>query len=87
MTTKPKRYEYRITYDRKSKLWVCKAEGAIIQQEESRTWIIHEVSSWLADWYDMFGQHSELIIHRKDGTIGKGSSSRRTYGGDPRTKG
>jgi hypothetical protein len=87
MTTKPKRYKYHITYDAKSKLWVCKVKGAMIQQDESREVIISEVSSWLADWYKIFNQHSKLIIHRKNGTIGRGSSSRRTYGADPKSRG
>lgn len=86
MTTKPKRYEYHITYDRKAKMWVCKVGGAAVNSADWKEWLVSHVSGYLA-MFVKFGQHSELIIHRKDGTIGKGSSSRRTYGADPKSRG
>lgn len=87
MTTKPKRYEYHITYDRKSKMWVCKVGGAIVFWGSDRDFLIADIAWQLETWAAKFGQHSELIIHNKDGTIGKGSSSRRTYGADPKSRG
>lgn len=88
MSAKPKRYEYHVTYDAASDLWVCKVGDALFHYERYRDALIRNVAWRLAFFTSMLGQHSELIIHRKDGTIGKGSSSRRTYGGDdPKSKG
>ena len=88
--SKPKRYEYHVTYDAAANLWVCKVGGARFAASylcETRHSFIESVAD-LLEIFKQHGQHSELIIHRKDGTIGKGSSSRRTYGGDdPKSKG
>lgn len=87
MSKKQKRYEYHITYDAKAKMWVCKVGGAIFRAENDRDSLGCVVAWDLDYWSTAFGQRSELIIHRKDGTIGKGSSSRRTYGADPKSRG
>lgn len=87
MTTKPKRYEYHITYDRKAKMWVCKVGGGVFRYCYERTNIVSLCAFVLTEYLKYFGQHSELIIHKKDGTIGRGSSSRRTYGDDPKSRG
>lgn len=87
-TPKPKRYEYHVTYDKARRLWVCKVGGAAIEYSLNRYPLVSKTAYWLGRFNDELGQHSELIIHRKDGTIGKGPSSRRTYGVDPKgTKG
>lgn len=87
MTKKQKRYEYHITYDAKAKMWVCKVGGAISRAENDRDYVVCMVAWDLEYWSTAFGQRSELIIHNKNGTIGKGSSSRRTYGADPKSRG
>ena len=88
MKRTPKRYEYHVTYDAAANLWVCKVGGALFDRCPQRDHLINRVDMPLSVWAQVGSQHSELIIHRKDGTIGKGSSSRRTYGGDPKgTKG
>ena len=80
-TPKPKRYEYHVTYDPTAKLWVCKVGGAVVAYDPERSQLVMMMAWRLKFIFEELGQHSELIIHRKDGTIGKGSSSRRTYGG------
>lgn len=85
---KPKRYEYHVTYDAAAKLWVCKVGGAVVAYDRERSQLVMMMAWRLKFTFEEVGQHSELFLHRKDGTIGKGSSSRRTYGGDSaRTKG
>jgi len=85
---KPIRYVYHLTYAAKQDAFVCKVDGAIVLSGTFRDGMIEAMRRILCDAWLYFGQRSELIIHRKDGTIGKGSSSRRTYGGDPkRSKG
>lgn len=84
-TPKPKRHEYHITYDFVSDSWVCKVGGAIVELGwDDKTRCIASISGLLSILNEHYGQHSELIIHRKDGTIGRGPSSRRSYGGDPK---
>lgn len=86
-TPKPKRYEYHVTYDKAANLWVCKVGDAAIGYSLNRYPLVSKTAYWLGRFNDELGQHSELIIHTKRGTIGKGSSSRRTYGADPKSKG
>ena len=85
---KPKRHEYHVTYDAAKRVWVCRVNGAVTWHWGVKDELVASVGDILAGYEKTFGQHSELIVHRKDGTIGKGPSSRRSYGGDPKgTKG
>lgn len=83
-----KRFEYHITYDKRAKRWVCRVGGAFVDADLTKSWLICNVATELSYAEAVFGDRIELIIHRKDGTIGKGPGSRRSYGGDPkRSKG
>lgn len=86
--TKDRRFQYHLTWHAKAKLWVCKVGGAVFAYGP-RLQPLVTLCAWCLDAaHKTLRQRSELFIHRKDHTIGKGSSSRRTYGGDPRrTKG
>lgn len=81
-----RRFQYHVIWDTRLGAWVCKVGGALVcqagcsdQKSDVVVWM-----AWLLQRFSELGQRSELIIHRKDGTIGKGPSSRRTYGADPR---
>ena len=81
---KPKRHQYHVTFDKARNLWVIKVGGALYDRGPVLTTLVASAASLLGLWATEAGQHSELIVHRKDGTIGKGPSSRRSYGGDPK---
>ena len=70
-TPKPKRYEYHVTYDKAAKRWVCKVGGAVVAYDRDRSQLVMMMAWRLKFIFEEVGQHSELIIHRNDGTIGK----------------
>lgn len=69
--------------------WGCKLSGAWIvvwntaQLLDKETYVAAVKQTARAAW-KLDGRLSEVIIHNRNGQIGKGSESRVTYGKDPR---
>jgi hypothetical protein len=79
-----KRIRWEVRFSRAKGIW-CVYRG------KSRRFGAHpktEAVKWAVFFcvarFDIEGEPSELIIKNRDGRIGKGSGSRRSYGLDPR---
>lgn len=85
---KLKRTVVHVVWDRARKVWCAELGGMVFLLSLTSQRLIDRVAEELNYLWRNWSIPGELIIHNKNGTIGKGSSSRRTYGLDsPRTPG
>jgi hypothetical protein len=74
-----KRHAYRITYERSVREWVCRVGGAFVSSGSDKAYVVQVAAGKALYAARMYGQLSEVVAHRRDGTIGRGPGSRRTY--------
>lgn len=73
-----------VTWRKADKYWAIKRTGAgVLGLYKNKEQAISIAAGTARTWAKT-GGNAELFIHNKDGSIGKGSHGRRTYGKDPR---
>lgn len=84
-----KRVTYSVRYLRSDGTWtVVRERTNVLAATNSKAEAVTAGAGFARQEWEVDGHPTELVIFNRDGRIGKGASSRRTYGRDPsRTKG